>query len=393
MKYISSERRRRVSIGAACAVILLLAGIGLGADEVPDVDLNIERVALFKNGLGYFTSFATLPKGATTVKINQLPIPSHGTFWVSYPEDVKVGALFTSKGKKEVEGTTPARSIADLLRFNSGREVTVFTTSKEVSAIKGTVVDIISGTLPAESSNAYSMDMRSSSLAIRNPSYQTSSLIVVKTEEGTVALNAGSISRVDFEGDDITTSVPNKSTIMTPPSIRIELEKAAKGQEIGISYLARGITWSPSYLIDISDSTTARLSAKAVVINEVADLKEIQLDLVTGFPNIQFGDVNSPVAMSEDLAGFLRALVSGRSESSGRDNVMMQQRMLSNVMVRAERVGEMDMPTPEYSTAVEGSVSEDLFLYPVESFTLLRDETATIPLFTAEVSYKHVYIW
>jgi hypothetical protein len=38
-------------------------------------------------------------------------------------------------------------------------------------------------------------------------------------------------------------------------------------------------------------------------------------------------------------------------------------------------------------------VSEDLFLYPVESFTLLRNETATIPLFTAEVSYKHIYIW
>ena len=170
------------------------------------------------------------------------------------------------------------------------------------------------------------------------------------------------------------------------------MEKAAAGEKIGINYLARGITWSPSYMIDISNPKTAKLSAKALVINEVADINNVHLDLVTGFPNIQFGEVNSPVAMSQNLEGFLKALTTGRSESSrsGRGYMMRQQTMISNV---ARYGNDVSAPMPGYSTARKGSVSEDLFLYPVENFTLLKGETACIPLFTAEVSYKHIYIW
>jgi hypothetical protein len=399
MKSILSDGRCWRSIGTACAVMVMLTGIGAraDADDVPNVDLKVERVALFKNGLGYFTSFTTLPKGATTIEINQLPVPSHGTFWVGYPKDVKVTKLVTSRGKKDVEGTTTARSITDLLQINSGREVTVRTGLNDMPAITGTIVQVMPVNQPTPSQSPNSIDFRSSVDINRNPSIQTTSLVIIKMENGNVALNVGSITRVDFDGDDITISVPNVSTTMTPPSIRIELENAAKGQEIGISYLARGITWAPSYLIDLSDSTTARLSAKAVVINEVADLQGIHLDLVTGFPNIQYGEVNSPVSMSENLAGFLRALATGRSGSSrsGSSGGVLGQ--MSAVYVRGGRAGEVDqltrMPAPDYSTAQEGAASEDLFLYPIESFTLLRGETATIPLFTAAVSYKHVYTW
>jgi len=48
---------------------------------------------------------------------------------------------------------------------------------------------------------------------------------------------------------------------------------------------------------------------------------------------------------------------------------------------------------PGYSTAASGVVSEDLFLYPVENFSLKRGETAWLPLFTAEMEYKHIYTW
>ena len=50
-------------------------------------------------------------------------------------------------------------------------------------------------------------------------------------------------------------------------------------------------------------------------------------------------------------------------------------------------------PIPSYSSARAGTVAEDLFLYPVERFTLKRGETAYIPLFTAEAPYEHIYVW
>jgi len=237
------------------------------------------------------------------------------------------------------------------------------------------------------------MDVRRPISNPRYQSYQATSLVIIKTESGNVALNAGSIIRVDFEDEDITTSF---SSILKQPSIRMELEKAANGQKIGMSYLARGITWSPSYLIDISDSKKATLTAKAVVINETADLRDIHLDLVTGFPNIRFGEVNSPVAMSQDLAGFLRGLTSGRSESGSRRNIMVGNAMTTQAALRYDGSSFSEsepVPTPAYSTAQEGTVSEDLFLYPVENISLRRGETALLPLFTAEVPYKHIYIW
>ena len=385
MKNKLSEQRSWKWIGTTCALMVMLTTVGTRADEVSNVDVKIERVALFKNGLGYFTSSATLPQGATTINLGQLPVPSHGTFWVGYPKDVRLRSLFTSM--ETVEKSVPARSVAELLRVNLGRKVAIGTGSSDVPAISGTVVKVMSADKPTEPPSPYLMDTRRSPSARRYEPRRLPLLVVIKTQTGIVALNAGSITRADFEGDDITTSV---SAVSKQPSIRMELDKAAAGKEIEVSYLARGITWSPSYMIDISDPKTARLSAKALVINEVADLREVHLDLVTGFPNIQFSEVNSPVAMSQNLEGFLKALTAGRSESRGRAHMMQQQAVSLNVPRFEDRVS---VPIPGYSTAREGTVSEDLFLYPVENLTLPREQTACIPLFTAEVPYEHIYIW
>jgi len=391
MKNKLSKRPYGIVVGAICAAIVILTGIGANADNVSDVDVKIERVALFKNGLGYFTSSAALPKGAASIRIKQLPIPSHGTFWVGYPEDMKIRALFTSL--EDVDETAPARSVIELLQCNPGRKVKIGTSLDDMPEIKGTIVGIAGEDESTEPPSPYLMDVRRPITNQRYQSYQATSLIIIKTESGNVALNAGSIVRVDFEDDDITTSV---STAAKQPSIRMELDKASNGQKIGLSYLARGITWSPSYLIDISDSENATFSAKAVVINEAADLRDIHLDLVTGYPNIRFGEVNSPVAMSQDLAGFLRALTTGRSESGSRGNIMVGNMMTTQAALRYDGSSFIEsepLPTPAYSTAQEGTVSEDLFLYPVENITLRRGETALLPLFTAEVPYKHIYIW
>ena len=387
MKNILVENLYWKHVVLISTMILLFLAVEIQAENTGNINVKIERVALFKNGLGHFTSSAIIPKGKTSVKIGQLPVPSFGTFWVGYSTNVNVRALITSM--EDVKKTVSVRSIIELLQANSGRKVTISTNSKDMPAIKGTIVKIIPKDKPIEPLNPYLMDVRHSSYGNRYHSYQISPLVIIKTESGFVTLNGGTITRADFDNDDITTS---ESVVSKQPNIRIELEKAAGGEKIGINYLARGITWLPSYIIDISDPKTARLSSKALVINEVADLNNVLLDLVTGFPNIQFGEVNSPVAMSQNLEGFLKALTTGRSESSrsGRGYMMRQQAMLSNV---ARYGDDVNVPVPGYSTAREGSVSEDLFLYPVENFTLLKGETACIPLFTAEVPYKHIYIW
>ncbi len=46
-------------------------------------------------------------------------------------------------------------------------------------------------------------------------------------------------------------------------------------------------------------------SAHAIVMNEMIALNNVKLQLVTGFPNIRFSGIPSPIAKSQSLADFL----------------------------------------------------------------------------------------
>ena len=79
----------------------------------------VQRLTLFKNGLGFIVSIVTLPEGDRSVRIGPLPLPSFGTFWVGYPEEVKVKSLLmlpcTPRTEISKEPSSPPHSPRDLL--------------------------------------------------------------------------------------------------------------------------------------------------------------------------------------------------------------------------------------------------------------------------------------
>jgi len=165
------------------------------------------------------------------------------------------------------------------------------------------------------------------------------------------------------------------------------MRSPADGQKLTISYLAKGITWAPSYIIDITNPDEAIISAKAVVINEACDLKDVTIQLVTGFPHLQFADIVSPLALKESLAQFLQSLTRGESER-GR---LREARVMTQLSAGYYNEGETMMPA--YGAAEAGKVAEDLFLYPVEKVQLKKGEVGYFPLFSESVPYKHIYQW
>ena len=380
-------RAQRVAVVATLGGLMGYLNTARAQDIPKDAELRIEKVALFKNGLGFFYSTATLPENATSLRFGQLPVPSFGTFWIGYSKDVSVRKIVTSM--EEFEEDVPAQSIGQLLAANVGRKVTLRTGSGENDVVAGTIMPSISRPGLREPPSPYFMDVRRRQDQYGRPILGVSSanVLLIKAESGTVALNANSVLRADFEGGEVNRSAPTRQK---RPSIRMELDQPGDREAITISYLARGVTWAPAYLIDLSDPKAASFSAHALVVNELTDFKDVQLELVTGFPNIKFGEVLSPVAMSQNLAEFLKALATGRTETSRGGHMLAQQAVMLNAAA-FEDFGAP--PVPGYSTAVEGMVSEDLFLYPVKEFPLKKGETAWIPLFTAEMPYEHIYTW
>ena len=367
---------------AAAMLQLALSPLCLGA-AAADAQLRIERVALFKNGLGHFTSKATLPADADSVRFGQLPVPAHGTFWVLYEQDVPVKGLFT--GLEDTTSSEPIQSVADFLEANVGKDVVLRTHNKDEAPIAGKLLSVTRRESP-EPPSPYVMSPRPDERNRRG--YPANAAIaMVQAEFGVVVIDVNRIGQCLVAGD--ANRADHKVTSRTPV-LRMELARPAGGKAVWVDYLARGMTWAPSYRIDLSDAETARITAKAVVINEIADLVDVKLELVTGFPNMKFADVNSPIALSQALEQFIQSLGRGRSESAGRGRgVVGQQAVMSNTAFWAEA----EMPVAGYSTIQQGCQAEDLFLYPVDAVSIRKGETAYLPLFAIEAPYKHVYTW
>jgi hypothetical protein len=373
-------------------IVPLVCGTAHGDDPV-QAPTRIERVALFKNGLGFFVAESTLPDATGPVVIGPFPAASHGTFWVAYPANVGLENLVAKE--TVIEEPVEAITVAELLKANIGKKVRVHVSYEDKIVAEGTIVHFPEDREPVEG-DAYVAGAGSVPWG-RTGGPGQSQLVLIETADGMMAVAPHSIWRVEFLDKDIARSFTTK---VKAAQLHAHLKKPAPGSILTTTYLAKGITWAPSYAIDVSDPKTARLSAKATIINEAADLDGVDVTLVTGFPNLRFADVLSPLALKENLAQFLQSLTRGESrrEAEGRSVVTQ------NVMYfGASGLGGYGgggfgaaMPeraVPDYRAAAAGQAAEDLFLYPLDDVSLEKKEVGYYPLFTESVPYTHIYQW
>jgi len=381
--------------GRRCGVWFLVLSLVLAASTAAqaaepkeasahEVGTRVKQVALFKNGIGYFLRTGEWPEEGGAFVIRPLPASSHGSFWLTWDAEVKVSDLRA----REALGAEPAEatSVADLLRANPGEKVRLYLSATGTGAEMRTVEGVILA--PPEVTKAPRPDPyasgRPSIYSERYVPPQTQpDLLLVDTGKGIVGLKLSLVQEVDFLSGKVSRSVPKKVDTV---ELVGNVEGAAKKRDFTLTYLAKGAAWAPSYQIDISKPETAVISAKAEVVNEVEDLKGVTLQLVTGFPNLQFADVPSPLSLKLDLAQFFQYLV--RRPEQRPD-------VTANVMTQSVVYRPTQTPAlPGYEAAsARGEAAEDLFLYPVKEVTLAKGEVGYYPLFTASIPYQHVYQW
>ena len=376
----------RAPLAALVTSVLLchLAGAGLAAEEEKQatVQTRLKRVALFKNGFGFFVREGTLSEDEHVAVLGPFAAPSHGTFWLTAPARAKL----TKALVREVKGSeeTPARGIVEMLGANVGMMVRLWPSHDPERAVTGKLL----AAPPAGAPPPPEPYLGPGAIRPLLPPTGPHQLILLETDDGTVALNPQHIVRVDFLDGEPVTAIPRPTSRV---SLEVTFESPTKGDWLSLTYLAMRATWAPSYLIDISEAARARLAAKALIINEAEDLKDTHVDLITGFPNLEFADVLSPMGMREDLASFLRSLAGDRSRRR-RDAAVMSQ-VVSNVPDYYAAETMAPPPVPDYGAAAAGQAAGDLFFYPLEEVTLATKERGYYPLFTEEVPYEEVYLW
>jgi hypothetical protein len=357
---------------------------GLAGEEEKQaaVETRLKRVALFKNGFGFFVREGTLSEAENVAVLGPFAAPSHGTFWLTAPARAKLTKALVREVKGSAE--TPIRGIVEILGANVGMTVRLWPSHDPERTVTGKLL----AAPPAGAPPSPEPYLGPGAIRPLLPPTGPYQLILLETDDGTVALNPQHVVRVDFLDGEPVTAVPRLTSRV---SLEATFESPAKGDWLSVSYLAMGITWAPSYLIDISDPAQARLAAKALIINEAEDLDGTRVDLITGFPNLEFADVLSPMGMREDLSSFLRSLAGDRSRQRGRAAVMSQ--VMSNVAGYAEAEAMAIPDVPDYGAAAAGQAAGDLFFYPLQEVTLARKERAYYPLFTEDVPYEEIYLW
>src|SRR5262245_12989319 len=213
-----------------------------GGPERP-LETRVRAAALFKNGFAFVRREGEIQPGSKSLLVERLPVPVHGTFWLA-ADPAKV-ALGTAVARKtEIRERAPATDVAEWLRANVGREVSLTLSDKE--SLKGTLVSVPDAAmLRAEPSQPpfhyYGM-----------PQTTEPALVLLRNSSGTVALPLGEIRRAVIEGAEPAREAERRREGM---GLTVAVEpKGDAASTLSILYLARGLTWIPSYAIDLTDA-------------------------------------------------------------------------------------------------------------------------------------------
>lgn len=374
-----------------CLVAAAAAVSVLGAAEV---QMKAQRVSLFKNGYACVQMQGELPQG-TQVEVKGLPLPLFGTLDWSVPEGVQV-THFEARKVDAVDMGSPSA----LLRACAGQEVRIVTDRKR--EYSGVLVS--PSPMDAPPLGAFRSE--------QTPHVQepvTAPAVVLRTARGSlVSLSASSIVEVEFIG---------KPQVPTPrpaaAELRVGLQAPAAGSPLQLDFVAQGLSWLPTYRLELQEDDTARLVGNVSVINRLMDMEEVQLELISGEPQLGEGLVTSPLVRLVGLKDFLEAVQTGR-------DWMQQRRVRSYDTYRSVKLADVDACWVE-SGADEESINfedldvdmslsggsglghggslpdlrpvraEDLTYYAIPKFSSKRGETVERELFDVTVPCHHVY--
>jgi hypothetical protein len=356
-----------IYLAAMTAMAAIPAVPAVSAAE--EVAATVSEASLFKNGLAVIVRDVQVPSAGEWI-IGDLPRSVHGSFWLqSSADDMVLSEAVAARVPKEVP--TRATDLRQLLMANAGKQVEVKTPDGWVAG------EVYLPPTPPEP-RPQPEDRPVGPRPLPRPS--DPQYILLRTAEGMLALSPGSISGVRVPGGELAVDYPDGRT-----ENQMRLKVSGSGGKLQILCIEHGLTWAPSYQVQIRGEQEASVVCKAEVLNDIVDLKGASLKLVTGYPNLHFSRVLSPMAMVGDIQSFLASLQAlERGTDAGA--AVMRQSVMANVAMDAEPVM---MPT----FAGTGESVGDLFLYSQPNVTLGKGERAYYSVFAKRVPAASVYVW
>lgn len=322
-----------------------------------------KMLAVFKNGLGFFVRTSEAVPCDGTYITDFVPEATLGTFWVSSPmPSVSVDEIVAYR--EDVSKLVDAGTIDQLLRANIGKTVRVVRAG--LDEVEGEVKSV------------------------------GEAVVQIKTNTGRViAFPKSQISSLEFAGEYSSSITEKQQEKRLKFKVKSTGLAANSRQSLTMAYLSKGITWVPSYLIDIKDPKKAWITFKSALVNDIEDFENVEVLFVVGYPNFAFSDQMSPMALQQSVTDIIR----GVSAEGGSRGDYFANWATQNARYSSFGAGwAADKPAPstiaDYTTVgTPGQSEADLFLYSKNNVSLKKGERAEYMIFTASVDYEHIYEW
>jgi len=338
--------------------MLSLVVVSLLAPSPPVVTPKIVAASLFKNGFAVITREIDIPAGGKAL-ITDIPTASLGTVWLTTTDGLKLASVKNTEIKTNT--AEPATSVLELLKLNVGKDVKLRVGDK--ATLEGRLLSA------------------------------SAEIVMIRSGQDVVALHPNQIALV---------TVPGARTDAPRPSSKRALQIQVEGRRAGRMYmiaLERGLTWSPAYSLDISDLKKLKFVSKAVLLDDIGDLHDIEARLVTGFPNVFFLPVIDPLLASATVDQYIQSLgMADAAADANRRNLGMGgqgggQMMMQNAAMPLPQGAVFDQGEAMNHDNPSGFAEGDLFFYRQPHVSLNQGDRAYYVLADATLDYKEIYTW
>jgi len=342
--------------------------VSAGAAETV-VKSKVDSVGLFKNGLAVVKRSVKID-GNGTYRIENVPTPVHGTFWLE--SNAKVETRVTSR---EIDVPIRPANAGDFQNELVGRSVNVYFRDGRIPPAQGKVVRITK----ADGDDAWNRNYANNYSRGGGRPATNRQFMVLQTKNGFSYVNSAMIAYVQTTG--------SKATVKKRvPVLLLKVTAAPKQARIQISYLAKGMAWAPSYRIDISDPKKLTIEQKAVIKNELGVIDNAEIRLISGFPGVHFSNVTSPLSHRTSWSNFFTQLNrrSSSNAASISNNVLSQQAVAFN------SVGPRGSTDLSAAPAGEGV---DLHFQSIGRRSLAEGDSLALSVGKSSAKYNRIVEW
>ncbi|MBM3131851.1 MAG: DUF4139 domain-containing protein [Chloroflexi bacterium] len=363
-------KRSIVLILALGMSLFLSVPVSLAEEDTETTDseaLKPKFVAVFKNGFGFFVEEGSVELENGWAEIGNPPEASLGTMKLEAMDNgatVEEVISYEEKTSKEID----ALSVIDLLRANIGNEIEIVlrSTSERIHGVLKSVPE-------APPPDAY--PLMSSSY------YSGPQFVLIGTDSGSVAVDAGDLGKVTFPGIHAT----RISSDETARRMKVKVATDEESATLRLSYLKQGISWVPDYTVDLAEKGKAKITLRATLINDTEPIENAEVHFVVGYPNFAYANTPSPMSLGLSLVEFLGALSGGYvgNMAGAFANIAVQTAQIVSTANTGYGYGEV--------SGLPGSSENDLFLYQRTGVTLDTRQRGCYPIFTAVTGYEDIY--